>query len=79
MSKREINSFQNYDERQCEIFQKLNNGDPSEGSEIYLPLLFNQTSTFFELFNSHNFIKLLNMDTLVSNYTLIENYLVQKN
>ncbi|MGY9042050.1 MAG: hypothetical protein ACKVKZ_06690, partial [Alphaproteobacteria bacterium] len=60
--------FQNYDERQCEIFQKLNNGDPSEGSEIYLPLLFNQTSTFFELFNSHNFIKLLNMDTLVSNY-----------
>ena len=60
--------FQNYDERQCEIFQKLNSGDSSEGSEIYLPLLFNQTSTFFELFNSHNFIKLQNMDTLVKDY-----------
>ena len=60
--------FQNYDERQCEIFQKLNNGDHSEGSEIYLPLLFNESSSFFELFNTYNFIKLINMDALVDDY-----------
>jgi transcription-repair coupling factor (superfamily II helicase) len=62
--------FQDYDERQCEIFQKLNNGNSAEGSEIYLPLLFNQTSTFFELFNSYDFIKSSNMDNLVSEYYL---------
>ena len=50
--------FQNNDERHCEIFQKINNRESAEGSEIYLPLFFNKQSNFFNLFESYNFYKL---------------------
>ena len=48
--------FQKYDERDCEIFQKLNNKEIAEGSEIYHPLFFQNKSNFFELFSNYEFI-----------------------
>lgn len=42
--------FPNYDERVCNLFQDLNNNILPEGHEIYLPLFFNQTVNFMDLF-----------------------------
>jgi len=69
------NYFQNNDERHCEIFQKLNNNEKVEGSDIYLPLFFNKTSTFFNLFLEYEFILLKNLDTEISSY---DNYIYQR-
>ena len=48
--------FQQYDERNCEIFQKLNTERKAEGSDIYTPFFFTKTSNFFELFNLYNIL-----------------------
>ena len=42
--------FQQHDERNCEIFKKLNTERKAEGSDIYTPFFFTKTSNFFELF-----------------------------
>ena len=60
--------FQDNDERYCEIFQKLNRNELVEGSEIYLPLFFNKTSDFFDLFKSYEFIKVSNFSILLKGY-----------
>ncbi|MDC0466717.1 transcription-repair coupling factor [Gammaproteobacteria bacterium] len=69
------NYFQNNDERHCEIFQKLNKNEKVEGSDIYLPLFFNKTSTFFDLFLEYEFILLKNLDTEISLY---DTYIYQR-
>ena len=55
------NYFINDDERYCDIFQKIKNGNIPEGIEIYLPLLFKNTVNFFELFNHHDIYSSLNL------------------
>jgi transcription-repair coupling factor (superfamily II helicase) len=60
--------FQEYDERHCEIFQNLNTSSKAEGSDIYLPLFFSETSNFFEIFDSHSFIVLDNFDDQIDTY-----------
>ena len=55
------NYFVNDDERYCDIFQKIKNGNIPEGIEIYLPLLFKNTVNFFELFNHHDIYSSLNL------------------
>ena len=55
------NYFINDDERYCDIFQKIKNGNIPEGIEIYLPLLFKNTVNFFELFNRHDIYSSLNL------------------
>ena len=62
------NYFQNNDERHCEIFQKLNNNETAEGSDIYLPLFFNKTSSFIDLFSRYEFFLLENLDDEISLY-----------
>ena len=49
--------FPNNDERVCDLFKDLNNRHLVEGYEIYLPLFFNQTESFGNLFNDYDFIK----------------------
>ena len=41
--------FHDYDERFCELFQKIKNGSVPEGVEIYLPFLFDKTVNFNNL------------------------------
>ena len=60
--------FQNNDERHCEIFQKLNNNEKAEGSDIYLPLFFNKTSSFIDLFSRYKFYLLENLENEISLY-----------
>jgi transcription-repair coupling factor (superfamily II helicase) len=60
--------FQEYDERHCEIFQNLNTSSKAEGSDIYLPLFFSETSNFFEIFDSHSFVVLDNFDDQIDTY-----------
>ena len=67
--------FQDYDERNCEIFQKLNTVRKAEGSDIYIPLFFNKTSNFFELFDSHSLIVLDNFSDDIKSY---ESYIHQR-
>ena len=62
------NYFQNNDERHCEIFQKLNNNEKAEGSDIYLPLFFNKTSSFIDLFSRYKFYLLENLENEISLY-----------
>ena len=65
--------FQQYDERNCEIFQKLNTERKAEGSDIYTPFFFTKTSNFFELFNEYSFITFENLDKeLDSHYQYIQ-------
>ena len=60
--------FQDNDERECEIFQKINNNEKAEGSDIYLPLFFNQTSDFFNLFKDYKFYIFSYMDKEIDIY-----------
>jgi len=62
------NYFQNNDERHCEIFQKLNNKEKAEGSDIYLPLFFNNTNSFVDLFSKYEFIFLENLENEITSY-----------
>ena len=66
--------FQDNDERYCEIFQKLNSGISSEGSEIYLPLFLNSTSDFFDLFNHYSFLQIADelLDTVNDYQSVID-------
>ena len=65
--------FQQHDERNCEIFQKLNTERKAEGSDIYTPFFFTKTSNFFELFNKYSFITFENLDKeLDSHYQYIQ-------
>ena len=47
--------FSNYDERTCDLFQDLNNNHLAEGYEVYLPLFFNETNSFYEIFSHYEF------------------------
>ena len=38
--------FQNSDERYCDSFQKIKNGENPEGIEIYFPFFFKKTISF---------------------------------
>ena len=60
--------FQQYDERNCEIFQKLNSERKAEGSDIYTPFFFSKTSNFFELFNGYSFITFEDLDKDLESY-----------
>ena len=62
--------FQEHDERNCEIFQKLNTERKAEGSDIYTPFFFTKTSNFFELFNEYSFITFENLDKDLDSYYL---------
>ena len=46
--------FHDYDERFCELFQKVKNGSIPEGIEVYLPFFFYLTVNFNDLFNINN-------------------------
>ena len=48
--------FVNYDERNCEIFNKISKGFYSEGLEIYFPFFFTETKSFIEIFDNFKFI-----------------------
>ena len=48
--------FPENDERFCDLFNDLNNKLLSEGYEIYLPLFFESTESFEELFSDYKFI-----------------------
>ena len=61
--------FQDYDERDCEIFQKLNNKELAEGSEIYHPLFFQSKSNFFELFSDYKFIINKELSSSIKSYS----------
>ncbi|MFL2703967.1 MAG: hypothetical protein ACJ0FY_00935, partial [Gammaproteobacteria bacterium] len=61
--------FQDYDERDCEIFQKLNNKEITEGSEIYHPLFFQSKSNFFELFSDYKFIINKELSSSIKSYS----------
>ena len=49
--------FPNNDERVCELFNDLNKKNLTEGYEIYLPLFFDKTESFKNLFNDYKYIK----------------------
>ena len=67
--------FQQHDERNCEIFKKLNTERKAEGSDIYTPFFFTKTSNFFELFNEYSFIALENLDEDIDFYN---QYILQR-
>ncbi len=48
-------NFHVNDERVCNIFNDLCNKNLTEGYEIYLPLFFDKTSSFVELFSNYDF------------------------
>ena len=48
--------FPNNDERVCDLFNDLNNKSLAEGYEIYLPLFFEETESFNNLFKNYEFI-----------------------
>ena len=48
--------FPNNDERVCELFNDLNKKNLTEGYEIYLPLFFDKTESFKNLFNDYKYI-----------------------
>ena len=61
--------FQNSDERYCDLFQKIKNGENPEGIEIYFPFFFKKTISFNELFKNYNLIVTGNFDSYIDSYS----------
>ena len=67
------NYFQTYDERHCEIFQTLVNGQYPEGYEIYNPLIQTGNSNLVDFFPDFSLIKSNKIDQiLVSHMNFVE-------
>ena len=60
--------FHDYDERYCELFQKVKNGSVPEGLEVYLPFLFDITNNFNNLFSINNFYSSKDLTTEIQKY-----------
>ena len=61
--------FQNSDERYCDLFQKIKNGENPEGIEIYFPFFYKKTISFNELFKNYNLIVTENFNTYIDSYS----------
>ena len=62
------NYFNDYDERNNKIFQSINNGKHIEGEEIYLPFFFKEMSTFFDLFQDREFLRINDLDVSINEF-----------
>ena len=62
------NYFDEYDERNCEIFQNIKNNKINEGIEIYFPFFFDDKSRFIDLFGEFNFLSTINLNKEIENY-----------
>jgi len=60
--------FQEYDERYCEIFQSLSNGEYPEGYEIYNPLIHKKYSNLLDYFSGFRVIKCQNINDVLSSH-----------
>ena len=60
--------FHDYDERYCELFQKVKNGSVPEGLEVYLPFLFDITTNFDNLFTINNFYSSKDLSNEIQKY-----------
>ena len=63
------NYFQDYDERYCSLFNQIIEGNKNlEGVEIYNNLFFENTVSFFSIFNQFKFIGDINCFEHIDNY-----------
>ena len=60
--------FVDVDERYCPLFQKIKNYNKVEGLEIYFPFFFNETTSFFNLFKSYEFVKFQELSSQIKKY-----------
>ena len=60
--------FQNFDERYCDLFQKIKRGETPEGIEIYFPFFFKNTISFNKLFKNYDFIVTDNFSNYLDSY-----------
>ena len=62
------NYFNDYDERNCSIFQNIKNNQISEGIEIYFPFFFKNIVSFFEVFDNYDYVRFKNLSSEVQDY-----------
>ena len=60
--------FSDFDERYCSLFQNIKNQIPVEGTEIYFPFFFKNTSSFFEIFNNYEYVKFEDLNSEIVSY-----------